>query len=399
MIKISGNRKKQLTYILIAIGFFSLSRGLWYNFQSLWLQQNGLSIKTISTVSSLSALGSVSLMLILFNYITKDKIKKFINILLFVKIITLCLLFCLNETNLFLIIKLLIFLDIIVDTEILTSIYPLITLFRKDDKLYGKKDLIVSSFYDLGVMFGGLFLGTTILNIRVSFNIFLLLSIGATIMSFLILNCIKMEWVSKGKKENIFSSIVSYIKKDRISQLYLVYDFLSNLSFYIITGLQMLLLVNAIFMPTNSAAIYLLVISIVSDIVGILILKKFTFKNNSLNILVKFGGRVVLYLIAFLVNEPLVYLLSLSYTLLFSNSYSHVINAPFINRVDNNYQLAFNNIKNMLCYAAKALGIWICGLGFIYGVNYLFLIAAIITLVQIIIITYTHKESLREHHV
>ena len=123
--------QKQLKYVLFALGFFALSRGLWYNFQSLWLQQNGLSIKTISIVTSLAAFGSVSLMLMLFNYITKSRIKKFIEILLSSKIFILILLFLLNGTKLFIPIKLLIFLDIVMDTEILISIYPLLTLFKK----------------------------------------------------------------------------------------------------------------------------------------------------------------------------------------------------------------------------------------------------------------------------
>lgn len=383
--------KKQLKWILIALGFFALSRGLWYNFQSLWLQQNGLSIKTISTVTSLASFGSVSLMIMMFNYITKDKIKIFVQILLSIKILILILLFLLNGTQLFIPIKILIFLDIVVDTEILTSIYPLLTLFKKDDKLYGQKVLIDSSFYDFGVMLGALFLGKTIFNFQISFNIFLFISILTSIITFIILNTVKLKKEPIEKEDNIFSSIIKYIKNDKISKLYLLYTFTVNTSFYIVTGLQMLLLTDSISMPASIAANYILIISIISDIVGFLILKKFTFKNNNINIFIKHGGRAIMCLMAFILNNKYAYIIALSYILLFSNSYSHVNDAPFINRLDNNYQLSFNNIKNIFTYAAQAIGIWICGLGIIYGIKYIFCIAGILSIVQTLLMMYTYK--------
>ena len=143
--------KTKLKWILIAIGFFALSRGLWYNYQSLWLRDNGLSVATISTVTSLSALGCVCAMILFFDFIIKSRLKKFVCVLLGLKIITLITLFFMNGSNLYVPIKLLILLDIVLDTEIVVSIYPLLTLFNKDDKLYGKKDLINSSFYDIGI--------------------------------------------------------------------------------------------------------------------------------------------------------------------------------------------------------------------------------------------------------
>ena len=383
--------QKQLKYVLFALGFFALSRGLWYNFQSLWLQQNGLSIKTISIVTSLAAFGSVSLMLMLFNYITKSRIKKFIEILLSSKIFILILLFLLNGTKLFIPIKLLIFLDIVMDTEILISIYPLLTLFKKDDKLYGKKELINSSLYDIGVMLGAIFLGKTIFNFNISFNIFLASSIISSIISLIIIKLVVVETSKENQSNNIFNSIIKYIKNDKISKLYLTNTFILNIYFYTITGLKMLLLTNTILMSANSAANYILIISIISDVVGILILKKFTFKNNNFNIFVKFGIRALIYIYAFLANNIYAYMIALSYTLLFSNSYSHVIDAPIINRIDNDYQLSFNNIRNMASYIGQSIGIWIGGLGFIYGIKYIFGFAAILAIIQTLIIMYTYK--------
>lgn len=383
--------KNNLKLVLIALGVFSLSGGLWYNFQSLWLQDNGLSITTISTVTSLSSLGCVSAMLIFFDLITKNRLKNFITILLFIKVLILGALFFLNGTDLHIPIKLLIMFDIIIETEIKISIYPLLTLFQKDDKLYCKKDLIISSFYDIGILIGAFFLGRKIFDFDITFNVFLLLSLIFVFMTLVIINRLQVENVDKSPPKDIFRTLMSSIKKDKISKFYLSYLFFGNMSFYTVTGLKMIFLTSILSMNANSASNYILVISIVSDVVGIMILRRFTFKNNYLNIFIKFGGRFVFYVLSALTGNVYVYLFALSYALLFSNSYSHVTEAPYFNRYSSDYQLAFCNIRNMVSYFSQAVGISICGFAFVNGMRYMFLIASIFVLLQIILAIYTYK--------
>ena len=377
--------KTKLKWILIAIGFFSLSRGLWYNYQSLWLQDNGLSIKTISTVTSLSALGCVCAMILFFDFITKKRLKGFMCLLLGLKTLTLITLFFMNGSNLFIPIKLLILLDIVLDTEIVVSIYPLLTLFTKDDKLYGKKDLVNSSCYDIGICIGAFFLGKTIFNIKINFNIFILLSIVCCIIAFFIILKTEVK-TSKEKRRNsneILCNMMSFIRKDKMSIYYLLFVFTINAAFSLVAGLKMLLLTNIVGFTANKASLYLLIISIIADIVGIIVLNKLTAKNNIINIMIKCGGRVVVFFIAFLFHNVYAILLALTYTLLFSNSYSHVLDAPYINRIDNDFQFAFSNFRDMISYVAQSLGIFLCGIFFDFGIKYIFLIAAIFGVLQV----------------
>lgn len=377
--------KTKLKWILIAIGFFSLSRGLWYNYQSLWLQDNGLSIKTISTVTSLSALGCVCAMILFFDFITKKRLKGFMCLLLGLKTLTLITLFFMNGSNLFIPIKLLILLDIVLDTEIVVSIYPLLTLFTKDDKLYGKKDLVNSSCYDIGICIGAFFLGKTIFNIKINFNIFILLSIVCCIIAFFIILKTEVK-TSKEKRRNsneILCNMMSFIAKDKMSIYYLLFVFTINAAFSLVAGLKMLLLTNIVGFTANKASLYLLIISIIADIVGIIVLNKLTAKNNVINIMIKCGGRVVVFFIAFLFHNVYAILLALTYTLLFSNSYSHVLDAPYINRIDNDFQFAFSNFRDMISYVAQSLGIFLCGIFFDFGIKYIFLIAAIFGVLQV----------------
>lgn len=377
--------KTKLKWILIAIGFFSLSRGLWYNYQSLWLQDNGLSIKTISTVTSLSALGCVCAMILFFDFITKKRLKGFMCLLLGLKTLTLITLFFMNGSNLFIPIKLLILLDIVLDTEIVVSVYPLLTLFTKDDKLYGKKDLVNSSCYDIGICIGAFFLGKTIFNIKINFNIFILLSIVCCIIAFFIILKTEVK-TSKEKRRNsneILCNMMSFIVKDKMSIYYLLFVFTINTAFSLVAGLKMLLLTNIVGFTANKASLYLLIISIIADIVGIIVLNKLTAKNNVINIMIKCGGRVVVFFIAFLFHNVYAILLALTYTLLFSNSYSHVLDAPYINRIDNDFQFAFSNFRDMISYVAQSLGIFLCGIFFDFGIKYIFLIAAIFGVLQV----------------
>lgn len=363
--------KKTLLWILIAIGLYSLSRGLWYNYQSLWLQDNGFSIKTISMVETLSSLGFVSASILFFNYITKKRLKPFIVILLFLKICILTALFIFNGTNNPLLIKILILYDNIINTEILISFYPLLTLFDKDDKLYAKKGLIDCTLYDIGILIGCIFLGKNILTFDMTFNMFLLLSLLIVFISFTIIRKINIDNSKiENESNNISSDLLKFIKKDKITKLFLSYIFYGNMSYYIVTGLKVLLLTNIVNLTVTTTTTYILVMGIIADITGILILKKFTFKNNYLNIFIKFGGRAIIYLLAFIINNTTLYMFALTYVILFSNSYSHITEAPYTNRIDSEQQLAFSSIKNMISYTSKAIGVWICGLGFTIGVRY-----------------------------
>ena len=99
--------------------------------------------------------------------------------------------------------------------------------------------------------------------------------------------------------------------------------------------------------------------------------------------MIKCGGRVVVFFIAFLFHNVYAILLALTYTLLFSNSYSHVLDAPYINRIDNDFQFAISNFRDMISYGAQSLGIFLCGIFFDFGIKYIFLIAAIFGVLQV----------------
>lgn len=384
-----NNKKRQLIFILLSFGFFSLSRGLWYNYQHLWLQENEFTTTTISIITGLASLLSVSVIFLLSNLIKRDKLKKFITSLLFIKLVLMFLLFVLDHTGYAILIKFLIMVDLVVDTSIVTSIYPVISLVQKNDFIYSLKGIISSTFYDLGVLGSGFFLGKVIIGCFVSYNILLLMAIIMMIVSFCLMVIvpirIKETSIRKDHRQVFFRDFISYLKKDSVSCFYFLYVFLGNVAFYSIVGLKMLMLTDIILISPSRATGCLLVVGIIADIVAFLILKYFTSKNYFVNILVKFGGRLVLCLLSFLTNNIYLFMATLFYSLLFSEAYSHVNEAPYINRVVDEFQLSFVNLKGMLAYFAQAIGIWFCGFSFLIGVRYMFGVVAFIILLQILV--------------
>ena len=106
---------KELTRIFIVLGLYSLSSGIFYIFQELWMAENNLSVKTISTVFSICSILSVSVIFLCSNLIPKDKLKKFSCYLFLIKAVTMFLLFALNQTELNILIKFLIMVDYVID--------------------------------------------------------------------------------------------------------------------------------------------------------------------------------------------------------------------------------------------------------------------------------------------
>ncbi len=272
--------------ILIILLLFSISIGLWNNFRQLWMQDNGLNPTEISQIISFGTLFCVIGILIFLKYIKLDKIKNFITIALFLKVINLVILFFINHTSLSSFINLSIISDIIIERLIIISIYPLIVTIKKSNTLYSKRKLVEYTGRDLGVLVGGFIIGKTILGIVFNYNVCLFISIVFSIISLLILVKVKVESVeTKPSKDNIFK----YIFTNRFRTTYIIYYLIGQIAYSTALGLKMLTLTNYLNFSDSAATQYFLVIGLLADLIGILALKFFTPKNDSITITIKFG--------------------------------------------------------------------------------------------------------------
>lgn len=380
------NSKKDIKKILLSLGLYALGEGFFYNFRELWMANNNLSIKTISTVLSICAFLTISVIFLCSNLVKRTRLKKFTQSLILIKAITIFILFILNNTGMSFLIKFLTMIDYVIDVEIITSIYPIIAQINKEDKLYAKKGLVTEVFHSIGLIITSFLVGKEIFNTNINYNTYILIATVLTLLSYIVLHKIDFsKYVKKETKEenNSLLDLVKKIKKDKISKTYILTCLMNAISFNSIFGLKMLLLTNGFSFTDTQAANILTFFLILSVIIGYIILYKLTLKNNYVNIGIKYGGRLILYIICIITNSKLIFFIAVAYAYLLSNSYSHVSEAPYINRIDNKYQFAFCNLKVMVEYLGVSLGVYVFGIAIERNLLLNFLVAATFCLIEV----------------
>lgn len=367
--------------ILIMLAFFSISIGLWGNFRQLWLQDNNFSVTQISNIISIGTLISVIGIALIGRYVTLNKLKKTLTFILIIKFINMLLLYFLNGTNKTELIRLTIIIDIIMEYIIITSIYPLITTIVKNNIIYSKRKLTEYLFRDIGILFGGIFIGKSIARILVDYNICLIISNVFLFISIFIMLNIKINKIEE--KAINKNSMIKDILKSKIMSLYLLDKFIGTIAMSTALGLKMLTLTNYFAFSDSVATNYLLTVGLIADGIGILALKYLTPKNDYLTITIKFGIRFMGYVIVFILNNLMITLIAITWSLLISTAYENICDGVYINRVENDYQLSFANIRYIIRFLGEAIGVYFCGMMYEIGLEYMFGLSAIFMIFQI----------------
>lgn len=380
--------KKDIKKILLSLSLYALGEGFFYNFREIWMINNNLSIKTISTVLSICAFLTISVIFLCSNLVKRNRLKKFVQILIFIKAITIFTLFMLNNTGMSFLIKFLTMVDYVIDVEIITSIYPLIAQINKNDKLYAHKGLITEVFYSIGLILTNFLIGKELFKLPINYNIYIFIATILTLLSFVILSRIDFNKYTKKestRENNSLLDLFKIIKKDKISQTYILICIMNAVSYNSIFGLKMLFLTQGFSFTEARASNILAFFRLLSVIIGYIVLYKLTVKNNYVNLGIKYGGRLILYTICILTSSKIVFFIAFSYAYLLSNSYSHISDGPYINRMNNKYQFAFCNLKVMIEYLGVAIGVYLCGIAIEKSLFINFLIATIFCLGELIL--------------
>ena len=120
-----------------------------------------------------------------------------------------------------------------------------------------------------------------------------------------------------------------------------------------------------------------------SAVLGFIVLSFLTFKNEYINLSIKYLIRVILFFIGVFTTNKMLLMIAILYPLIISQSYSHITDAPYINRFDADFQLTFCNLREMVRYLGEAIGIFICGLAIVKGLKYNFMLAGIFGFLQL----------------
>ena len=379
------NKVKEENKILIMLAFFSISVGLWGNFRQLWMQDNNFTVTNISNILSIGTFISCIIIALIGKYVKLDKLKNMLVIVLIIKLVNMSWLYTLNNTMSMQLINLSIIIDIVTEYIMITSIYPLITTIIKTGTIYSKRRLTEYLFRDIGILFGGIFIGKSIAGLIINYNVCLLIANIFLILSFIILLNIKVKKSTDNKHEEIS---LKHIFKDKILNLYSTYVLIGTIAMSTALGLKMLTLTNYFKFSDNVATNYLLIVGLLADIFGIIALRYLTPKNDYLTITIKFGIRFLAYVIAFISNNVLITLIAITWSIFISTSYENICDAVYINRLENKYQLSFSNICHIIRFLGEAIGVYLCGLMYEMGLRYMFGLSALFMIAQISIAYY-----------
>ncbi|MBQ2916582.1 MAG: hypothetical protein IJE59_00110 [Clostridia bacterium] len=386
------NGIKDETKILIMLAFFSISMGLWRNFRELWLQANNMNVSEISSLLSVGTFISAILIFISAKTLKLDKIKGFITGCLLFNSINMFIMFLINGSNNINLIRASVILNILLEKFVIISIYPLITTIQKTDNIYSKRKLVEYLFRDIGILVGGIFIGRTIFNLNVDYNICLSISLLFMLIATLVIANSKIK--SSNKKSEIS---FKFILKDKILITYLITYFIGTTAMNTGLGLKMLMLTNQLNFSPSGATNYLLIIGLLADLVGILALKFLTPKNDYITITIKFGIRLALYTLAFLSNSIILVIIAISWSILISTAFENKTDGIYINRVDTKYQLFFSDMRFVIGIFAESLGLLFAGILFEHGIRYILGLSALFVLPQLslsyLMIYMRHKED------
>lgn len=384
--------------ILAMLAFFSTSVGLWENFRQLWLQDNGFTAADVSIMTSVGLMLSVVGVIFVGYRLKMRHLKAFMTIVLGIKLVDLLVLRGLDASVNFWAMSICTVVDVITSYLIVASVYPLITVVIKNNEIYSKRKLVEYWFRDIGVLVGGVMLGQTVFGSLIDYNACLVISVIFLSLAVLTMSSFKVKPTEKETPRN--DSILKYVLKSKLQVCYMIYAFLAAMSFAAALGLKMLVLTNYLEFSAGTATNYLLIVGILSDVVGVLALKYFTPKNDYLTLTLKFGIRLLAYIIAIVAEDPFISMIAFTWSILISTAYEDVTDGCYINLVDNRHQLSYSAIKHVMSFAGEAMGVLLCGIMYDFGIGFILGASSIITVVQIGVAFYLvhlrhHRRSVR----
>lgn len=382
MQKLKENKSFCLLFFLALFGF---SVGLFDNYRELWMSTNGLSTTSISHVISISYIVTVLVLFYFTIRVSTSKLKWGICISLALNMITGATLICLNGTSNVFLIKFLMFFNIAFSQLILASVYPLMMNISKDDVLYTKKSFVESLFSKLGFLLVAILLGKTVFHTIVDYNICLMLSVIFNFFAFVVLMAVTIE---NGNEEKFnMKKTMQYFHSNKVLYLFLFVNLLGDMIWGAILGMPMLLLTNNLQFSSSFASFFILGLGICSNILSMLIVKYFRFKNDHHNLIIKYGIRVVLYVIVFITNSKFILLGTLIYLFLTDCPYSFIFSSYFINNIEEKYSLFLTTLKYCSSLLGKAIGTFFCGLVFQLDLRYFVIPALVISILHYLFAT------------
>ena len=379
--------------LMVVLASICFSVGVWSNYRQLWLEEIGLSVGEISRVLSVSLICSAVMSFLISTLSKKVSIKDVVMLSILFRAFSYVLLLFIE--NLFLI-KALILLGVMCEVIFSISMWPLIATVNKSDKTYRKHALINYISKDAAVIACGLLLGVSFGKYVFDLNGCLIIALGFTLIGAIFLLMFnKEEFFNKEKKASLKESVIK-IFNSSTNKYYLFIQFVSNISYGMLFGLMMLILTNYIKFDVSFASIFI----IVSNVIGSLVSSYFSKKSDNISVkasvLIKYGTRVILFLIAIIFDYIILYIICIVATYVTSRLLDNKINGIYINRVETSNMFLFGNLRYFLLSLGNGIGVFLAGVMLDISLKWLFIGAGIVTFIQILLMIHLDIMRIKE---
>ncbi len=372
--------------LLIVFALMSFSIGIWTNYRSMWLESINYSVQSISRILSVALICSSIIAFIISLFSSKIKVKNVIVLSMIIRIISFISLLTINNEF---IIKTSMLLTIMCEVIFTISFYPLLSNINKSDESYKKKTVVEYFSKDAGIIICGLLIGISFGKYVFNYNGCLILALISTIISCIFLLFVKD--IEKNKEKLTLKNTFKNIFTSKVNNIFLFNQLIINISYGIVFDLIILLLTNYVGFSVTIASILIIISNLIGSILAS-IFNKFSNKlSGYISTIIKFGTRSIGYLLAFILNNNIGFIISIILAHVTSRILEDKVTGVYQRRIDNNSQFLFENIRYFVCSVGEGIGAFLAGILLLSSFKTLFLGAFIVTLIQTFIQLYLEK--------
>ena len=385
-IRNAGNEK----VLLLVLFLMAFSVGIWGNYRQLWLKDKLFTVTEISRIFSVALICSAVISFVVSLFSSKIKIKNVILESLFLRTIAMILLLFTNNTF---VIKMGILLTIMCEVIFSVSYYPLLAHINKTDEMFKKMALVDYISRDIGIISCGILLGISIRNIPLlTYQGCLIIALSANILSGLVLLLFKYKEkvsIEHGLLLKSFKNII----KDKTNKLYFISVLFIDISYGIIFDLMMLILTGKEYInfEVSFASIFIIVCNFLGSVFCSIINKYSNKMSFNLGIFIKFGTRVLSFIIAYLTNDINAFIIAIVISYITSRLLEDKSTGTFLKRIKNEDQFLFGNIRYFIGCLGEGIGAFLAGILIVISFKNIFLGASITTIIQIILLIIANK--------
>lgn len=181
----------------------------------------------------------------------------------------------------------------------------------------------------------------------------------------------------------IFSKKLSLNKIKKVISVSILIKGLCLLALYILNQseyimlIKILVVLDTIFEKIIIISIYPFIVTIKKD--NKLYSKRKLVEYLFCDIGILIGGIII----GKTIMNIIVCFIAITWSILISTAYENITDAPYINRVENKYQMVFTNVRYIVGLIGTSIGLYFAGVTYNMGINYMLGISAFFMIFQI----------------